>query len=244
MSAAPRTDRYFYAAVAALNLVITFIGFSAFYTAGHGEGGRVIDPGIMSIVIVHGMGITAWYVLSLVQSLLIAVKNRKLHMTLGWSAVGLLPIITIGGVLVAVHSARGAAGFVFFGMEYQHSFLLVMLTEVAVFTGLVLAGILTRKRPEMHRGLMVSASLSLLLGATTRMPTVVGLFGGHDTRTAFFGPVFVLGAVLIAVRSLVTRKFDRWLATGYGAIVVLFLGAEQLSRTDAWRELAAGLLKL
>lgn len=238
-----KSDRYFHSTTAVLILVITLVGFSAFYTTGHGAGGRVIDPGMMPVVIVHGLAITAWYLLSVVQTLLIAGKNRKLHMKLGWSAAGLLPVITVSGVLVAVHSARRSPGFVFFGMEYQHDFLLVMLAEIAVFTGFVTAGILTRKRPEIHRAMMLGASLSLLLGATTRIPWLVALFGGEESRTAFFGPVFLLGAGLIGVRALLTRKFDRWLATGWGIMVVTYLLAEQLSRTDAWRGLAAALLK-
>lgn len=238
-----KSDRYYYTTAAALNLVIMFVGFSAFYTSGHGEGGRIIAPDIYSVVLVHGMAVTAWYVLSLVQSLLITVRNRGFHMKLGLSAVGLLPVVAVSGVLVAIRSAQGAPGFVFFGMDYQHAFLLVMLAEIAVFTGLVITGILMRKRPEIHRAMMLSASLSLLLGATTRMPSLVTLFGGPDSRVAFFGPVFVLGVLLILARSLMTRKFDRWLATGYGVMVVTYLLAEQISRTEGWRQVAAVLLK-
>lgn len=238
-----KAERLFHSATALLILGITIIGFFAFYTAGRGEGGRVIDPKLMTVVIVHGMSITAWYVLSVVQTHLIAGKNRNLHMTLGWGAVGLVPVIAVSGVLVAIRSAQGAPGFVFFGMNYQHEFLLVMLVEIAVFTGLVAAGLLTRKRPEIHRAMMLTASLSLLLGATTRIPNLVALFGGHDSRVAFFGPVFVLGALLILVRSLLARKFDRWLATGHGIIVVSYLVADQVSRTDAWHQLAVALLK-
>ena len=237
-----KSDHFFYSVAAAVILVIMLAGFMPFYTHGHGEGGRIIAPEIYTVVLVHGMAITAWYLLSLVQSLLISVKNRRFHMKLGWSAVGLLPVLAVSGVLVAVRSARGAGDFEFFGMRYS-DFLLVMLTEITVFTGLVVAGILTRKRPEIHRAMMLSASLSLLLGATTRMPHLVTLFGGHDSRVAFFGPVFVLGALLVLVRSLLTRKFDRWLAGGYGLMVITYLVAEQLSRTDTWRHLASVLLK-
>ncbi len=237
-----RSDRFFYSTAAALNLVIMFVGFFVFYTTGHGAGGRVIAPGIMAVVIVHGMGITVWYFLSLAQSLLITVRNRKVHMTLGWSAVGLVPVIAVSGVLVAVRSAQGSPNFGFFGMAYQ-DFLLVMLVEIAVFTGLVTAGILTRKRPEIHRAMMLSSSLSLLLGATTRIPWLLAPFGGENSRVAFFGPVFVLGAILILARSLMTRRFDRWLATGYGVMVVAYLVAEQFSRTDGWHRIAGVLLK-
>lgn len=237
-----KSDRIFYSTAAALNLVIMFVGFFAFYTSGHGAGGRVINPGIMTVVIVHGLAITAWYVLSLVQSLLITVKNRKLHMKLGWTALALLPVVAVSGVLVAIRSVQGAPGFVFFGMRYV-DFLLVMLAEIAVFTALVAAGILTRKRPEIHRAMMLGASLSLLLGATTRIHWILGPFGGEHSRVAFFGPIYLLGLILIGVRSVMTRKFDRWLATGYAVMVVVYLAAEQLSRTEGWGHLASTLLK-
>ena len=122
-----KSDHLFYSLSALLILGITIVGFFAFYTTGHGEGGRVIAPELMPVVITHGMAITAWYVLSVGQTLLIAGKKRKAHMKLGWIAAGLLPVITISGVLVAVNSARRSLGFIFFGMEYQHDFLLVML---------------------------------------------------------------------------------------------------------------------
>jgi uncharacterized membrane protein YozB (DUF420 family) len=238
-----KSDRMFYSTAAVLILLITVVGFFPFYTSGHGEGGRVIAPGIYPVVLVHGMGVTAWYVLSLVQSLLITTKNRRFHMKLGWSAVGLLPVVTVSGVLVAIRSAQGSSGFVFFGMNYREDFLLVMLSEIAVFTVLVGAGLLARKRPEIHRSMMLSASLSLLLGATTRIPALVALFGGHDSRVAFFGPVFVLTALLLLVRSVMIRSFDRWLAAGGGFMVLSYLVAERLARTDAWHQLAEVLLK-
>jgi hypothetical protein len=237
-----KSDRAFYSTTAALNLVIMLVGFSAFYTTGRGEAGRIISPAIMVVVIVHGMSITAWYILSLVQALLITVKNRKLHMKLGWSAVGLVPVVAVSGVLVAVRSAQRAPDFNFFGMGY-HDFLLVMLIEITMFTALVVAGLAMRKRPEVHRSLMLLASLSLLLGATTRIPKLVTLFGGDASRMAFFGPVFVLAVVFVLARWVMTRKFDRWLAGGYAAMAVAYLAAEQFSRTDAWRQVAVMLLK-
>jgi hypothetical protein len=237
-----KSDRYFHVSAAALNLVIMLVGFSAFYTSGRGESGRVIAPAIMATVIVHGMSITAWYLLALGQALLITIKNRKLHMTLGWAAAGLLPIIAVSGILVAVRSAQAAPNFKFFGMRY-HDFMLVMFVEIAVFTVLVTAGILMRKRSEIHRAVMLVASWGLLIGATTRIPWLLAPFGGDGSRLAFFGPVYAMGALLILIRSVTIRKFDRWLAAAYVFMVVCDLTAEQFSRTEAWREMAVVLLK-
>lgn len=238
-----KSTRIFYTTAASLILLITVVGFFPYYARGQGEGGRIIAPDIFLTVLVHGLSITAWYVLSLAQSLLIAGSNRRFHMKLGWAAVGLLPVVTVSGVLVAVRSAQGAPGFIFFGMNYQVEFLLVMLTEIAVFTVLVVAGLALRKQPEKHRAMMLAASLSLLLGATTRIPSLVALFGGHDSRVAFFGPVFCLAVLLVLVRSVMTRTVDRWLAAGCGFMIISYLAAEQLSRSAAWHQLAEALLK-
>lgn len=120
-------------------------------------------------------------------------------------------VVAVTGVMVASRSTLGAQDFVFFGMAYYPDFLLVMLAEIAVFTLFVLAGLLLRKKPERHRAMMLLASLSLLLGATSRIPFLVSHFGGNTLRVAFFGPVFALAALLLIIRTLMTRTFDRCL---------------------------------
>ncbi len=90
--------------------------------------------------------------------------------------------------------------------------------------------------------MMLTASLSLLLGATARMPWLNALFGG-DTPTGFFGPVFALGAGLVLVSSLARRTFDRPFAAGYSAIIVTYLLAAFIGRTNAWQHLTISLLK-
>ena len=189
---------------------------------------------------VHGLAITAWYVLSLVQSLLITVSNRRLHMKLGWCAVGLGVVITLTGVMVALRSVQGAPEFVFFSMPYPE-FLLVMFAEIAAFTVFLIAGLVTRKRPATHRSMMLLASLSLLLGATARIPFLTELFGG-DNPMGFYGPVFALGTLFLLVRYLVTRTCDTRFATGHALMMIAYFGAEQLSRTATWRHLATTLL--
>jgi uncharacterized membrane protein YraQ (UPF0718 family) len=104
-------------------------------------------------------------------------------------------------------------------------------------------GLLKRKRPEVHRPMMLLAGLSLLLGATTRIPFLVELFGGGESRMAFFGPVYALMLFIIVVRLAVTRRLDRPFAIGSVVMMVAFVVAEMLSRTDLWRTIAAAITK-
>jgi hypothetical protein len=78
--------RYFHSIAAMVMLVTALVGFHPFYLKGEGMAGRRISAELFPLVLVHGTLITAWFVLFLVQALLIASRNRRLHMRLvGWT---------------------------------------------------------------------------------------------------------------------------------------------------------------
>jgi hypothetical protein len=237
-----KTDRWFLSATGASFLVIMLVGFRWFITAGTGNGGRVIDPAIFRLDLIHGLAIAAWFLLFFTQSLLISVRNRRLHFKLGWCAVAIALAILITGPSVAIRSVQVTPPeFHFFGMLYSR-FLLVMFTEIGLYTAFVTAGILTRKKPRIHRPAMVLASLCLLAGATARMPFLEPLFGATGW-VALFGPVFCIGAVLLLIRYILTRRFDRWFAVGYALFIFLFIASEKLAMTDTWAAMAAAILR-
>lgn len=237
-----KADRYFYSTTAAVFLLLMLIGFRAFYTHGTGVAGRHIDVAILPLVTVHGLAIAAWFVLFVIQSLLISVRNRRLHMRLGWSSVAIGLTILYTGSMVAIQSVQLSPPILFFGMPYAR-FLLVMLTEVALFTFFLAAGILLRKRPEIHRPMMLLAGLTILSGATARIPVLYIVFG-ETGWIGLFGAVFSLGALLILLRSALIRGFDRWFAAGYAFCVITLIASTSLALTDSWSRLAAQILKL
>jgi hypothetical protein len=236
------TRRYFYGVAATLVAVITFIGFHPFYLAGEGMAGRRISAEIFPLVLVHGALLTLWVILFVVQSLLISARQRRLHMKLGWGAVAVALGVTITGIMVAVRSVRPVPEIPFWGMAYRQ-FLLVMLAEVALFTFFVLAGVSFRKRPEIHRAMMLLASLSILAGATVRMPILFPIFGVTGWM-GIFGPIFTLGAAFLFARSLLMNALDRWFAAGYATMVVVYVAAAQLALSDAWSHLARALFNV
>jgi hypothetical protein len=232
-------DRYFFSISAIIILSIAFVGFWPFYFAGEGLRGRKISAQLFPLVLVHGTAMTAWVILFLVQSLLISTRNRKLHMKLGWSAIAVAAVIAITGSMVAVQSVRPAPKIPFWGMEYRQ-FLLIMLAEIALFTIFVLAGILTRKRPEIHRAMMLLASLSILAGATVRIPILFPFFG-ESGWVGIFGPIFCLGATFLIIRSLLKRAADRWFAAGYAAMLAFYGAAAEFAVSDTWSQLAKAI---
>jgi len=61
---------------------------------------------------------------------------------------------------------------------------------------------------------------------------------------ALFGPVVTLGALLLLVRWMMTRRFEREFAVGYAALVVVSVVVARLAVTDAWVSWAGMILKL
>ena len=230
------STRYFHSTAAIALLVIVFVGFQPFYFRGEGMGGRIISAQLFPLVLVHGAFTTAWFVLFLVQALLISSRKRRIHMKLGWAATAIAVGVATTGFMVAVQSVRPAPEGPFWGMAYRQ-FLLVMLAEISLFSLFVLAGVLSRKRPERHRAMMLLASLSLLAGATVRMPFLFPIFGERGWM-GIFGPIFTLGAAFLLARSLLAGAVDRSLAAGYLALILLYVAATTFAVTDAWTYLA------
>lgn len=237
-----KPDRLFYTAAGALFLILTVIGFQHYIFGGKRFDGAPIDPSMLATVVAHSSAIFAWFVLFFVQSLLIATKNRRVHLKLGWAVLVIASTIAVTGPLVATRSIRIDDPMGVFDWSGRQ-FLLIMYSEIALYVAFVAVGVLNRKRPRIHRPMMLMASLSILSGATARIPLVNSVFGLH-TWVALFGPVVILGAVLLLMRCIVTRTFEREFAVAYAVLLVASVVAARLAETDAWRIWAGMILKL
>jgi hypothetical protein len=236
-----KPDRFFYTAAGAIFLVLTVLGFQQYIFHGKHVDGSAIAPVMLAIVVAHSTAIFAWFVMFFVQSLLISTHNRRVHMTLGWGVVGIAALIVVTGPLVAFRSVRVAPEQVIFDWPGPQ-FLLVMYTEVALFAVFVTIGVLNRKRPRIHRPMMLMASLAIVSGATARIAQVNSIFGFHHW-VAIFGPVLTLGLLLLVVRAAMTRSFDRPFAMGLAVFAVVTLIAGRLAMTNMWVDWAGMILK-
>ncbi len=237
-----KPERLFYTAAGAIFLVLTVLGFRHYIFEGRHFDGSPIDPSMLATVVAHSSAIFAWFVLFFVQALLISTQNRRLHMKLGWSVLVIASAIAVTGPLVATRSIRLVPQQTVFDWPGPQ-FLLIMYTEIALFVTFVAIGVLNRKRPRIHRPMMLLASLVILTGATGRIPLVNSIFGFH-TWMALFGPVVALGAILLLVRVAMTRSVDREFATGYAVLVLVTVLAARVAVTNVWMSWAGTILKL
>jgi hypothetical protein len=237
-----KPDRLFYTAAGAIFMVLTVIGFQHYIFAGKHSDGTPIALSMLATVIAHSSAIFAWFVLFFVQALLISTKNRRLHMKLGWSVLVIASMIAITGPIVATRSIRVDPSQNVFDWPGPQ-FLLIMYSEILLYVVFVTIGVLNRTQPRIHRPMMLLACLAIISGATARIPAVGSIFGYHMWM-ALFGPVVILGALLLLVRLAMTRTLDREFAAGFAAFVVVTLVVSRLAVTNAWVNWAGIILKL
>lgn len=239
-SARLKAERLFHPAAAVLMLAIALYGFHHFFFRGQAFPGRPLTPPIRALLIVHGLGQLAWLLLFIAQPTLVALRKRKLHKMLGRFGAALAVTLVVMGYLVAVRAARvNPPDLELFAMR-PPQFLYVPLTAISVFAVFVALAIWQRNRPDLHRALMLTATVAASSASMGRIAWLNDLV--IDTAWfRVFGPLHssvMLGLFLLAARLLVVRRFDRPLALSVAAMAAVFAVMHQVSATNLWNTAA------
>lgn len=149
--------------------VLVYVGFArSYYLRGLFAHVRAITP----LVHVHGILMSAWITLFGTQALLIARRRPDLHRRLGVAAAALAPlIVAIGSLTVgaAIHRRFPEAGPLRFGRIFVEFDGL----SLWVFGALVWVALAWRQRPDVHKRLMLCATVALLPPAVGRIAEYV-----------------------------------------------------------------------
>ena len=156
-------ERSFFTAIA---IAMIAICLAAFMPSLAHPAARVAPISILATA--HGLAFSAWLLLFLVQSRLIATHHVAIHKKLGWTAVALLAIMIPLGYSTTMAMVR--RGFDLSGdlrsaaptgndPAYQAVF---PLFNVAIFGTLAVAAIAYGRRPEIHKRLMLFANIELM----------------------------------------------------------------------------------
>src|SRR5262249_40138805 len=130
---------------------------------------REIPPPMHTLIVAHATAMTAWVVLFLVQPLLIVNGSRRAHMALGRVGAALAACIAILGLVLGIISARTPPREIRIWTLTPRQFLAVPLLTVVIFGLLVAAGVYYRRRPAVHRPMMLTATLIAIPAAVSRI---------------------------------------------------------------------------
>jgi uncharacterized membrane protein len=228
---AVQRERRFFGGMAVVLTVTVFAGFSRTYYLND----VVAEPFVLTPLLhLHGAVFTAWMLLLVTQTMLIATHRVNVHMRLGIAGAVLAAFMVPLGMIVAV--TRTESGAIADHGAPPLLFLAVPVIGMVVFGALIGAALYLRGNSGAHKRLMVLATLELATAGVSRLPFVedwgpVGFFGVTD-----------LFIVALGLYDLATRKRVH-AATIWGG---LFLVASQPLRlviggSDAWTALASWL---
>jgi hypothetical protein len=236
------SDRPLYLLAAIIIPLIVLAGFARTYYL---KGFFATPPLPNFIVQVHGIVMTAWVVLFIVQVTLVAKRRTKVHQQLGILGAGLAALVFIVGILTALFAAARALNAPDVplppGAPGPLPFLIIPLGDMVIFAILISAALYYRKRLDIHKRLMLLAAINLLVPAIARIPLSFIANGGP---LAFFGlaDLCLIGFVLFdTIRH--RRLHPAFLWGGLLIVVaqplrILFAG------THAWTSFAAALVRL
>ncbi len=253
-----RNYNAFFLAYALLLLLLVFLGFSETFFLRF----LVDEPEPLTIhLYAHGLILTGWFVLLLLQASLIRMNKRSLHRTLGYAGAAYGTIIAVG-ILVA--PLARASRIIEFGATLDMDLALVIamdngmsaeqaaldvepfgvsaieimsrnmwdaVTATIGFAALLGAAVIYRNRVDIHKRLMLCASLLLMGPALSRisMSSLLGGDGGVFDDVA----IIALIAALLAYDFVTRRKAH--IATILGVIVVLARRYVAINESEFWQ---------
>ena len=242
----PRRRGWFFVGMAVAAAVTVFLGFARTYYLK----GVFPTPPFPLLFHVHGALFTAWMLLLVLQVSLAASRRIALHRRVGLIGGLLVAPMLVTGSMAAIAAARGQGpisaavargeltrvGPGFPPLEGM----VVPLTTMLLFGVFAGAGLSYRKRPDVHKRLMLLATIAMLPAAIGR--AIARLFGIANPAL-FFGAtgLFILAIVMYDRRSLGrVHPVTLW---GGLALMLSFPGRLALGKTDLWLTFAAWLIR-
>jgi hypothetical protein len=158
-----RTPRSFHVRMAWLCAAVGLAGFAPSYW-GPLLAGTIAVPAIVHL---HAVVFYGWLALMVVQAHLAAAGRLARHRELGVFGVSVATAMVFVGTATAVDSMKQgvAAGFV----DEARAFSVVPVTGILFFAALVAVALLNVRRPDVHRRLMLIATIAVLNAPVGRL---------------------------------------------------------------------------
>lgn len=230
-------DRIFFSGMALAMAVAVFSGFArTYYLSGFFGGNATFSGGPFSPVVrLHAALFTAWVLLFLVQTALVATHRVAIHRRMGIAvAVLAAAMVAVGTAVALANAQRGGAPP---GIS-PLAFLVIPLGDMVLFTVLVTAALWQRRNKEAHKRLMLLAYTAILVAAVARFPGVQPL-----GPLWFFGLTFLPVLLIGVTYDLVTRGRVHPAYWWGGALLIVSVPLRlAISTTPAWHRLAETLV--
>lgn len=229
----------FYLLVTILLLLLVLLGFGPrFYLRPLFDQPRHLQMDRLPVyMILHGILMTIWYVLLVIQSALVNSSKVRVHMRLGWGLVvtAFLAVIFAIPVMMGFAPRMVDLGFLDVNNAERVWFQNLQWTNdifaLITFSAMVGIGFINRKNKALHRTMMLFASMAFTGPATGRFFEWMApsLFLAGTVVVYFLFPISVLIHDWIKEKKFPTYPFWGFLALAL-AMVLTFV----LPSTEFW----------
>ena len=225
-----RGERRFFTGMAIMLLLACFAGFAPSYYLKSQFGNGTLPP----LVHVHGALFTAWIVLLVVQTSLIAGRRADLHRTLG-IAGGLLAVLMVvtGAFVIWGRATTTTPGL---PHDFILRFIALAVVALVVFPTLIGLALYLRRNSAAHKRLIMLATVVMAGAAIHRL--LIHVVSPTVSPPVFFG-VTDLFIVALGVFDFISRG-RLHPATLWGGLLVVAsqIVAVALAASDGWLALA------
>jgi hypothetical protein len=195
-----------------------------------------LAPPLTPLLHLHGLVFSSWILLFITQTTLVAANRTRVHRRLGIAGMVLAALLVTVGISTAIIRTAHGMTTIPGGLV----FLVVPLGDMVVFSILAGAAFYYRRRPDMHKRLILLATIAMLPAAVARLPFALMQTG----PLAFFGfaDLFILPCVVYDLVAF--GKIHR--ATLFGALLIIASQPLRLAigGTQAWLDFATWLTGL
>ena len=190
-------ERWFFTGMALAMIAISLIAFLP----------SIIHPAerhapLSALAAAHGVVFFAWLLLFLVQSRLIATHRVAIHRRLGLASIVILALMIPLAYTTSIAMVRRGydlSGDLSVGINNELAHQTVFpLANLLIFSALAIAAVAFRRRPEIHRRLMLFANIEL-------MPAPLAHLIGHTPWLSSLPPAIVMVPITAFVAAAVGR---------------------------------------
>lgn len=225
-------DRRLFFLAALLFPAIVLVGFGPTYYAKTWFG---TPPLPSAWVHAHGLVMSLWVALFIVQVALISSRRVQLHQRMGYAGIVLGVLIVATGMPTALRAAKYGSASTPAGIP-PLAFMLVPLFDLVMFVLLFAAAIYYRRQPDAHKGLMLLTAINFLPPAIARIPVAaLQAFG----PLWFFGAPTVVMLICLIADTRQRGRVNRVLLTGSILLIASYPARLLLMSTDGWMRAAA-----
>jgi len=231
---AQRRERLFYLGMCVAIAMTVVVGFAkSFFLRPYFHP----EP-LVPLLILHGVVFTSWIVLLLVQTTLIAKRRVRVHRYLGVAGALLAALVVLVGATTAIlrTDVNGPSG-----APSPLIGLTLPLGDMLVFGILAGSAFWFRRRPEIHKRLMILATIAIVTAAVARLPLGF-IFRLHPLALFWMTDLFI---VPILVYDFLTRGRPHR-ATVFGGLLLVISQPLRfvIGRTQFWIAFATWLVHL